>query len=151
MDKDKKTWLIAFLVLVVVVLILSDLGVMTGQVPRAKIEKMTNVYISTSSDIVSEASPKINQGNLIYVTVETGSEGMWNRVSFYKQEGNIVVKRFAQLVLTDSNCGNNYCDANKIVSGSYAVGADWLGTYCVGVKDRATEKETKDKCFEVIA
>lgn len=149
MDKDKKTWLIAFLVLVIVVLVLSNFGVITGQVPRAKTEKLSKVYLSTSEDIVDVPSLSVKQGALVYVTIETGSEGIWNRVSFYKGiEG--VRKREAMLTLVDNGCGGNYCDQNTVVSGSYKIGADWDGTYCVSVKDRAVNKEV-EKCFEVKA
>lgn len=149
MDKDKKTWLIAFLVLVVVVLVLSNFGVITGQVPRANIEKLSKVYLSTSEDIVDVPSLSVKSGSLVYVTIETGSEGIWNRVSFYRGiEG--VRKREAMLTLTTTGCGGNYCDQNKVVSGSYKIGSDWDGTYCVSVKDRAVNKEV-EKCFEVKA
>tara|TARA_Y100000310_G_scaffold345665_1_gene467940 strand:- start:2509 stop:2949 length:441 start_codon:yes stop_codon:yes gene_type:complete len=141
---ENKTIIIAVLVILAIGVISFSFSGITGSAVSDGEKRISKIYVSSSEDVAITQNPRISKGGIIYVTVETGSEGSDNMVGFYLKDGD-KYRRRATTELEDG-CGGGKCRKNRVVSKKYKLNADFEGTYCARVLDKAIDKQV-EACF----
>ena len=164
-DWNKKTTMVVTILTVLVVgLVVVNFDRFTGSAVSSD-GMVPKVYVSSKPDVISESNPVIKQGSNVYVTVETGGEGIKNPVNVYsKVKSDYYARDYYTYKRTDtarmrygtfgdgraSNCAS-YCNAGKTVAGYVTTSnsAVWgRGMYCAMAEDRISGKKA-ETCFTV--
>ncbi|MDP6642039.1 MAG: hypothetical protein QGF74_01505 [Candidatus Nanoarchaeia archaeon] len=144
MDNDNRILALAIVVVVVLGFLGFVFGDVTGFAVRNREKVLSRMYLSSNPDILDEFSPTVDSGDFIYITVETGSSGIKDEVSFYEQVGTNPRKR----AKTFLGCTGYMCRPNRVVSKKYKTSHFWDGEYCARVYDREF-REDVEVCFFV--
>lgn len=147
LKKDKKLLIISILgVLILFLIVYSFGGSTTGEIVKDRKQVVSKVYLSSIDTIIKEENPVIKAGDLLHISVETGSSGIKNTFNIYSKDNKNLVRKATGTL--KKNCGGVWCTPNSLASGTVPVKIDWNGTYCVGIYDRETKKEV-ESCFKV--
>ena len=142
MHEDHKYLVLALVVMVVLGVISFAFGEITGEVARNYEKKLTKVYISSDPFIQDETLPRLNPGDFLYITVETGSAAITDKIRFYEQ----VESNFRKRADTYLGCSGYSCRPNKIITKEFKIPSLWEGKYCVRNYDREFKKDV-EACF----
>ena len=145
MIQDKKTVIIAVVLLFVAVIVAFNLEKFTGGATNVKSE-MPKVYVSASPKITDQPNCLIKAGSKIYITAETGTRGIRRSGYLYDNNGKAALRK-ADFEF-DQNCGGGTCRPNKITWADYRLSAEWKGSYCIKVVELYTNRQVS-KCFTV--
>ena len=143
MDSDVKTLLLALLVIVAIGAVAFSFGDITGRAARSYEKVLSKISVSSDPDIAEE-NPVVSQTDFLYITVETGSSGITDSVSFYEITGVSDRRRST----TSLGCTGYICRPNRVVTKDYKIPSGWSGEYCVRVHDKEFDKDVED-CFTV--
>lgn len=154
MEMDKRTFLIAFTIILVLGVVFFNFEKFTGQATRP-IEE-SKVYVSSSEYIKSEPNLMLKAGETVYVTVDVGSEGIYRNLRIADNNRGGAITGGPEVELNSDSiqgCGGNRCSAprpgeTKLVTGSYKTWNSWEGEYCAMVYDLAVEDHI-GTCFTV--
>ena len=145
MDNDNKILVSAVLVVLALGFLGFVFGDLTGFAARTSSEKvLTRVYISSDPNIIDEFSPTVTPGDFIYLTIETGSAGAKDEISFYEQV-DLNPRRRSKTYI---GCTGYICRPNRVEVKKYKVPNNWDGEYCARVYDREFG-ENVEACFYV--
>ncbi len=145
MDNDNKILISAVLVVVALGFLGFVFGDLTGFAAKSGREKvLTRLYISSDQNVIDEFNPTVSPGSFLYVTVETGSSGVKDELSFYEQLGLNPRRRET----TSIGCTGYICRPNRVEYKKFKVPNSWDGEYCVRVYDREF-REDVEACFFV--
>jgi|SRR3989344_6171342 len=145
MDNDNKMLILAVVVVVALGFLGFVFGDLTGYSTRDSNEKtLTRLYISSNPDIIEEFSPTIGASDFVYFTVEVGSAGVNDQISFYEVDG-LNERRRSQ---THIECTGYICRPNRVEVKKYKIPSSWEGEYCAKVYDREFAEDVKT-CFFV--
>lgn len=115
-----------------------------GEITKAE---MTELYVSSEADVMSENNPVVGKGEYVYFTEIPGSEGGAGTLYVRSIENG---RKWGQIVRTQTfkDCNERKCNPDQIGTLKFTTYYDWEGKYCGEVKDFATWKKVIT-CFTV--
>jgi len=142
-EKKETKALVFALAAVVVVAILALNFESTGKTVLTKSSGLTKVYVSSNPTVINQENPKINAGDYIYITVESGSNSVNKEVKIIKKDTGLRVTE-----KSIKGCEGISCDREEIGTASYKTPTSWYGDYCIEIQNRDLNKVWQ-ACFNV--
>ena len=142
MDTTQKV-LIAFIVILGAVLLVSNIGRLTGNFYQESSGAGTTSYVSDKQDIPTTTKITVNPslvklGDIITIEVKVGDQGSDGKVDIYSPDARVAEIRL-------SACGDTCTPSEgRTLSEDYKSGMDWkAGEYYASVTDKGSGEQVK--------